>query len=99
MTNRIGWLQSLNGKDTLRFRSYPNPTAYWGTLTEIIKGEVIPGQHPLLKTKRVVFREEALKEWKGWQRSVVAPELIGCLLLKHHDRNIQDNCCNKQPKD
>jgi hypothetical protein len=65
MTDRIGWLQSPNGKDSLRFRSYPNPTAYWGTLTEIIKGEVIHGQHPLLKSKRVVSREESLKEWKG----------------------------------
>ena len=65
MTDRIGWLQSPNGKDTLRFRLYPSPTAYWATMTEIIKGELIPGQHPLLKTKRVVSREEALKEWKG----------------------------------
>ena len=42
-------------------------------MTEIIKGELFPGQHPLLKTKRVVSREEALKEWKGlvkegWKR-------------------------------
>jgi hypothetical protein len=35
-----------------------------GTLTEIIKDELIPGQYPLLKTKRAVPREEALKEWK-----------------------------------
>ena len=65
MTERIGWLRSPEGKHILRFRSFPNPQAYWGTFTEIIKGELIPGQHPLLKTKRVVSREEALKEWKG----------------------------------
>jgi hypothetical protein len=36
---------------------------------------------------------------EGGVAAVVAPELIGCLLLKRHDRNIQDNCFNKQPKD
>jgi hypothetical protein len=70
--DRIGWLLGTNGTSVLRFRSFENPEFYGEWLTEIITAQLIPNEHPLLKSKRVIKRKQALVEWKnliieGWK--------------------------------
>jgi len=70
---RIAFLESPKDKLILRFRTFENPECYGDLRTEIIKGQLLPGQHPLLKSKRVFGRKDALDLWhklrkKGWKQ-------------------------------
>ena len=70
---RTAWLESPKDKLILRFRTFDNPECHGDLKTEIIKGQLIPNQHPLLKSKRVFGRKEALDLWhklrgKGWKQ-------------------------------
>ena len=70
---RIAFLESPKDKLILRFRTFENPECYGDLKTEVIKGQVIQGEHPLLKSRRVFNRKEALDLWhklqgKGWKQ-------------------------------
>jgi hypothetical protein len=63
-----GWL--CNGRQVLHFR----PVRYerFSQALELTTGELIPGQAPLLKCRKEITREEAIKLWaqkrkEGWQ--------------------------------
>jgi hypothetical protein len=63
-----GWLSS--GRQVLHFR----PVRYerFSQALELTTGELIPGQAPLLKCRKEITREEAIKLWaqkrkEGWQ--------------------------------
>ena len=60
LTPKEGWLS--NGRQVLRFR----PTRWERTYQrlEITSGELLPGEQvPLLKNRREISRDEALKLW------------------------------------
>ena len=69
LTPQEGWLS--DGRQVLRFR----PTRWERTYQrlEITSGELLPGELvPLLKNRREISREEALKLWaakrqEGWR--------------------------------
>jgi hypothetical protein len=68
LSPRDGWLSS--GYQVLHFR----PVRYerFSQALELTSGELIPGQPPLLKCRKEVTREEAIKLWaqkrkEGWQ--------------------------------
>jgi hypothetical protein len=70
---RIAFLESPKDKLILRFRTFENPECYGDLKTEVIKGRVIQGEHPLLKSRRVFNRKEVLDLWhklqgKGWKQ-------------------------------
>jgi hypothetical protein len=63
-----GWL--CNSRQVLHFR----PVRYerFSQALELTSGELIPGQAPLLKCRKEITREEAIKLWaqkrkEGWQ--------------------------------
>ena len=63
-----GWLS--DGRQVLHF----NPVRYsrYSQALELTSGELIPGQAPLLKCRKEITREEAIKLWAqkrkaGWQ--------------------------------
>ena len=63
-----GWLS--NGRQVLHFR----PVRYerFSQALELTSGELISGQAPLLKCRKEITREEAIKLWaqkrkQGWQ--------------------------------
>jgi len=63
-----GWLS--DGREVLHF----NPVRYsrYSQALELTSGELIPGQAPLLKCRKEITREEAIKLWaqkrkEGWQ--------------------------------
>ncbi|MCT0213818.1 MULTISPECIES: DUF1651 domain-containing protein [unclassified Synechococcus] len=68
LSPKEGWLR--DGRQVLRFR----PTSYdrWNQRLEIISGDLLPGEPvPLLKNRRELSRDEALKLWacmrqEGW---------------------------------
>jgi hypothetical protein len=69
-----GWLS--DGRQVLHFR----PVRYerFSQALELTSGELIPGQAPLLKCRKEITREEAIKLWAqkrkaGWQ--VCPPQL------------------------
>jgi hypothetical protein len=71
--DRTAWLESPKDKLILRFRTFENPECHGDLRTEIIKGQLIQDQHPLLKSKRVYGRAEAVQLWnkltkKGWNQ-------------------------------
>lgn len=62
------WLS--DGRQVLHFR--PSRWDRWCQQLELITGERIPGQPPLLKHRRILMRAEALALWtekrrQGWQ--------------------------------
>ncbi|MEY4771029.1 MAG: hypothetical protein RLZZ346_284 [Cyanobacteriota bacterium] len=69
LTPKEGWLS--DGRQVLRFR----PTRWERTYQrlEITSGELLPGEQvPLLKNRREISRDEALKLWaakrqEGWR--------------------------------
>lgn len=69
LTPKDGWLS--DGRQVLRFR----PTRWERTYQrlEITNGEILPGEPvPLLKNRREISRDEALKLWaakrqEGWR--------------------------------
>ena len=70
---KIAFLESPKDKLILRFLTFENPECCGDLKTEIIKGQVIEGEHPLLKSKRVFGRREAVQLWgkltkKGWKQ-------------------------------
>ena len=70
---KIAFLESPKDKLILRFRTFENPECYGDLKTEVIKGQVVQGEHPLLKSRRVFNRKEALDLWhklqgKGWKQ-------------------------------
>ena len=70
---KIAFLESPKDKLVLRFHTFENSECYGDLKTEIIKGQLISNQHPLLKSKRVFDRKEALDLWhklqgKGWRQ-------------------------------
>ena len=63
-----GWIS--DGRQVLHF----NPVRYsrYSQALELTTGELIPGQAPLLKCRKEISREEAIKLWAekrkaGWQ--------------------------------
>ena len=63
-----GWLS--DGRQVLHFR--PVRYSRFSQALELTTGELIPGQAPLLKCRREITREEAIKLWaekreQGWQ--------------------------------
>jgi hypothetical protein len=52
---RIAFLESPKDKLILRFRTFENSECYGDLKTEIIKGQLIPNQHPLLKEQESVW--------------------------------------------
>jgi len=63
-----GWL--CNGRHVLHFR--PVRYARFSQALELTTGELITGQPPLLKCRRELSREQAIKLWaqkrrEGWQ--------------------------------
>ena len=63
-----GWLS--NGRQVLHFR--PLHYSRFSQALELTSGELIPGQAPLLKCRKEISREEAIKLWaqkrkQGWQ--------------------------------
>jgi alkylated DNA repair dioxygenase AlkB len=67
-----GWLQEPGGRNVLRFHRDPE-SSYWTQYVFIDKGEPIPGQPPLLKTRQRVVRRLATERWHellkaGWRR-------------------------------
>lgn len=63
-----GWL--WNGRQVMHFR--PVRYSRFSQALELTNGELIPGQVPLLKCRREITREEAIKLWAekrkaGWQ--------------------------------
>jgi hypothetical protein len=70
---KIAFLESPKDKLILRFRTFENPECCGDLKTEIIKGQLIQGEHPLLKSQRVFNRNEALVLWnklrkKDWKQ-------------------------------
>ena len=69
LTPQEGWLS--DGRHVLRFR--PTRWERWSQRLEVITGELLPGEPvPLLKHRREISREEALKLWSekrkaGWE--------------------------------
>jgi hypothetical protein len=69
LSPREGWLS--DGRQVLHFR--PRRYDRWSQSLEVTLGEVMPGgQPPLLKRRRELTREEAIKLWAekrkvGWQ--------------------------------
>ena len=62
-----GWLS--DGHQVLHFR--PSRYDHWSQALELTSGELIPGQVPLLKCRKEITREEAIKLWsqkrqEGW---------------------------------
>jgi hypothetical protein len=67
-----GWLQEPGGRNVLRFHRDPVET-YWSRYVFIDKGEPIPGEPALLKTRERLDRKAATKRWlallkAGWRR-------------------------------
>ena len=65
-----GWLRQPGGLNCLRFHRDP-VESYWCRYVFVDKGEPIEGQPALLKTRKRVQRDQAIKEWKalikaGW---------------------------------
>ena len=63
-----GWLS--NGRQVLHFR----PVRYerFSQALDLTSGELIPGEPPLLKCRKEITRDEAIKLWaqkrkQGWQ--------------------------------
>jgi hypothetical protein len=66
-----GWLREPNGSNVLRFHRDP-VESYWSRHVFIDKGEPIPGQPPLLKTRTRLERKAAVAHWHqlikaGWR--------------------------------
>lgn len=60
LTPKEGWLR--DGRQVLRFRSTRWERTY--QRLEITSGELLPGEQvPLLKNRREISRDEALKLW------------------------------------
>ena len=62
-----GWLS--DGRQVLHFR--PSRYDHWSQALELTSGELITGQAPLLKCRKEITREEAIKLWRqkrqaGW---------------------------------
>ena len=67
-----GWLQEPRGRNVLRFHRDPD-RGYWTDYIFVDKGEPIPGQSALLKTRERLVRKAATKHWHalvkaGWRR-------------------------------
>ncbi|WP_094556415.1 DUF1651 domain-containing protein [Synechococcus sp. 1G10] len=68
LSPKDGWLS--DGRQVLRFR--PTRWDHTSQLLEITKGEILPGEPvPLLKSRREISRDEAIKLWaskrqEGW---------------------------------
>jgi hypothetical protein len=56
---RHGWL--CNGRQVLHFR--PVRYSRYSQALELTTGELIPGRAPLLKCRKEITREEAIKLW------------------------------------
>jgi hypothetical protein len=70
LTPKEGWLS--DGRQVLRFR----PTRWESTYQrlEITSGELLPGEPvPLLKNRREISRDEALKLWGEKRKAGWAP--------------------------
>jgi hypothetical protein len=69
LTPKEGWLS--DGRHVLHFR--PSRWDRWSQQLDVITGELLPGQPiPLLKHRRQLSREQALKLWadkrkQGWK--------------------------------
>ena len=66
-----GWLRQPDGPNCLRFHRDP-VESYWCRYVFLDKGEPIEDQPALLKTRKRVQRDQAVKEWKalikaGWR--------------------------------
>ena len=68
MNPKEGWISY--GRHVLHFQ----PLHYnrWGQSLEVTLGELIPGQAPLLKSRKQLTREQAIKVWSekrqaGWR--------------------------------
>jgi len=68
LSPKDGWLS--DGRQVLHFR--PVRYSRYSQALELSTGELIPGQPPLLKCRREITREEAIRPWAqkpkvGWQ--------------------------------
>jgi len=68
LSPKEGWLS--DGRQVLHFR--PTRWSRFDPVLEVTSGELIPGQAPLLKRRRELAREEAIRLWaqkrrEGWQ--------------------------------
>jgi hypothetical protein len=71
-----GWIKDPNSRNVLRFQRDPKDT-FWCQQVIIDKGEPIPGQPALLKTRQRLDRKRAVNRWHqlrkaGWK--VVEPQ-------------------------
>jgi hypothetical protein len=60
LSPRDGWL-SDDAHQVLHFR--PSRYDHWSQALELTSGELTPGQAPLLKCRKEITREEAIKLW------------------------------------
>jgi hypothetical protein len=63
-----GWLKDPETRNVLRFQRDPKDT-FWCQQVIIDKGEPIPGQPALLKTRERLDRKAAVRRWFDLQRS------------------------------
>ena len=90
-----GWLS--DGRQVLHFK--PVRYSRCSQALELTTGELIPGQAPLLKCRKEIRREEAIKLWAekriaGWQ---VCPPQWTPPPFRRADPPEQ-RCCSYQPK-
>jgi hypothetical protein len=62
-----GWLKDPHSRNVLHFQRDPKDT-FWCQQVIVDKGEPIPGQPALLKTRMKLDRKRAVRKWFELQR-------------------------------